>query len=336
VHKRTATALIIAASLFAGFAAGTRLHRPLPAPHRNSQIRLDQGEFTNPLLECEVGNSLISSEKISFGSQLETIAKQSENQLAIEKIAIYFRDLNNGPTFGAHYDDPFIPASLLKVPVMMQYYKLREINPKAWDQTLTATTANTASVNDQQIQPEETLTAGTAYSIEELLEKMIRYSDNASAELLTENLPLGTLSHLYQLLGVDAIAANDPIEPLTPKEYSSFFRILFNASYLSIEDSESALKLLSETTFDQGLVAGVPKTVPIAHKYGERLLTDLGQQQVHDCGIVYYPRHPYLLCVMTRGHNQESQIKAIKDVSTFVYSEIAQQYKNEKQPKRPR
>jgi len=28
--------------------------------------------------------------------------------------------------------------------------------------------------------------------------------------------------------------------------------------------------------------------------------------QLHDCGIVYYPETPYLLCVMTKGWNFET------------------------------
>jgi beta-lactamase class A len=109
---------------------------------------------------------------------------------------------------------------------------------------------------------------------------------------------------------------------VTVRGYSGFFRILFNASYLNKDDSEYILSLLAQSDFTDGLVAGVPSGVPVAHKFGERELSDSSLDQIHDCGIVYYPGHPYLLCVMTEGHNTAKQISAIKQISAAVYHEV--------------
>jgi beta-lactamase class A len=130
---------------------------------------------------------------------------------------------------------------------------------------------------------------------------------------------------LYKLLGVDPAVISDPTAALSARKYSVFFRILFNSSFLSRANSEYALSLLTESTFREGLRAGVPSEIPLAHKFGERKIgNDL--QQFHDCGVVYYPRHPYLLCIMTRGNNIPNLKKAIADTSRFVYEEIDKQY----------
>jgi hypothetical protein len=96
----------------------------------------------------------------------------------------------------------------------------------------------------------------------------------------------------------------------SPQEYSHMFRALYNGSYLSHEASERALNLLSKTTFTDGLVAGVPANTIVSHKFGERSpwledhassASEENVNQLHDCGIVYFPSHPYFLCVMTKG-----------------------------------
>ena len=104
-----------------------------------------------------------------------------------------------------------------------------------------------------------------------------------------------------------------------------FFRILFNSSYLSRESSEKALELLANTEYSDALVSGIPKDVTVAHKFGEAGTGNV-ERQLHDCGIVYFPNHPYLACIMTRGHNTETLRNSIQDISRFVYEKIDEQY----------
>ena len=128
-------------------------------------------------------------------------------------------------------------------------------------------------------------------------------------------------------MGVDPKIIEDTNATISVKQYSIFFRILFNSSFLSRTNSEYALSLLSKTEFGAGLRSGVPENILIAHKFGERTTQD-GLNQLHDCGIVYYPDHPYLLCVMSRGENLHNLIDSIKKTSEFVYKTIQEQYKD--------
>lgn len=77
--------------------------------------------------------------------------------------------------------------------------------------------------------------------------------------------------------------------------------------------------MLSKTSFKKGLVAGVPKNIMVSHKYGERLYVDSNEAQLHDCGIIYFPQTPYLLCIMTRGENFAELENTIKEISKNVY-----------------
>jgi hypothetical protein len=98
---------------------------------------------------------------------------------------------------------------------------------------------------------------------------------------------------------------------------------LFYASYLNIEFSQKALDFLTRTKFKDGLSHGVSSDVRVAHKFGVRD-DGSGVVQLHDCGIVYHPAGPYILCVMTKGTNYEQQAHYIQDVAARVYERVGQ------------
>jgi beta-lactamase class A len=106
------------------------------------------------------------------------------------------------------------------------------------------------------------------------------------------------------------------------KGYSSIFRLLYNSSFLDTENSEKLLATLSESSFNQGLRQGVPENIKISHKFGEREITKTGEKQLHDCGIIYYPTNPYLLCVMTKGKDFKELTRIIGHISSEVYKEF--------------
>ena len=97
------------------------------------------------------------------------------------------------------------------------------------------------------------------------------------------------------------------------------------ASYLNEKYSEKALELLTRTEYKNGLVAAVPKEIVVAHKFGERNNVQ-SEKQLHDCGIIYYPDHPYLLCIMTRGSDYGTLEIAIQDVAVKVYRSLHASY----------
>ncbi|HNW45179.1 MAG TPA: serine hydrolase, partial [Elusimicrobiales bacterium] len=73
--------------------------------------------------------------------------------------------------------------------------------------------------------------------------------------------------------------------------------------------------------YRNALVAGLPGGVTVSHKFGEGGVMG-GERQLQDCGIVYYPGRPYLLCVMAKGTKLENLEKFIKAVSRLVYYSV--------------
>ena len=291
----------------------------------SKQVRqIGQYTYINPLLECEVAEGSIDARKENFRNELEKHVDVLKRENALSSVAVYFRDLNNGPTFGVNVEGEFFPASLLKVPVMMAYYHLAEQDPSILQKEILFESKEDFGIVPT-IVPKEELILGNTYTVEELIRRMIVYSDNQAIGLLTKMLPLTVMEDLFSMLGVGEDVLTDPEGKLTVKEYAGFFRILFNSSYLSREYSEKALALLAMTDYRDALPAGVGDKITVAHKFGEAG-TENVERQLHDCGIVYFPDHPYLVCIMTRGKDSETLKKSIVDISKFLYDKIDKQY----------
>lgn len=284
-----------------------------------------QYEFINPLLACDNADS-ISRELLPFREKLENLVQKEVAAKRVNFASVYFRDLNNGPWIGINEKEPFLPGSLLKVPVMIAYLKKAESDPSILTKKIKY--EGNAPPTGQLVQPAVRLEKGKSYTVEELIYSMIVYSDNDATFLLQMNLEPELYNRTYVDLGLDSPDGLS-IYRISVKKYASFFRIMFNSSYLNKDTSNRALELLSHAYFNEGLVAGVPPGVQIAHKFGESKSSD-GQKQFHDCGIVYYPKHPYLLCVMTKGDDYKTLAPLIRDVSTLVFEEVDRQMNSRK------
>lgn len=284
----------------------------------SSEIREGGYDFISPLLECEVeGNRLNALGPLQI--QMESLVDSEKEDGTVDEIAIYFRDLNNGPWFGVNEGSAFAPASLLKLPVMMAYLKLYEDNPAGLSKKIKY--EEDLVLLDQIISPGESIQKGSEYTVEELIERMMIYSDNAALALLEKNIDLKLVDQVTIDLGIETAGEHTPEDFMSVKGYAGLFRILYNASYLEKDMSEKALEILSRTKFNAGIVAGIPRGVKVSHKFGEREIGD-NVKQLHDCGIVYHPKSPYLICIMTRGSDMNRLSQAIGRISEKTYSSI--------------
>ncbi len=291
----------------------------------DNRVRTNDREnrFTNPLLECDAGESLTQSLK-PFKKNIEATIDRLKKEKKITFAGYYFRDLNNGPWFGINFTEGFIPASLMKLPILIGFYKESEKDPSILKKKLTI---KQHSEYIGYFKNKDILKVGQEYTVEQLLDHMIRYSDNDAATVLMENGGEKFFNKTLDELGLNSTEV-ESFGKISVRSYSSFFRVLFNASYLSANDSEKVMSILNQTEFRGGLVAGLPHDVQIAHKFGERWPSDgtNEEKQLHDCGIIYYSNHPYLLCIMTRGDEFGNIAHGIAELSAETYKQVSRQY----------
>jgi len=281
-----------------------------------SPIRLGQNGLINPLLEYATADNQYS-EIISLSNDLNGRAMTEIENGKVSDIGVFFQDLNSGRWAGVNQNERFSPASLLKVPVMMTYLKLAEAQPAILNKSV----VYDGSFDDNALEdfkPLKALQIGYSYTVSDLLRFMIGYSDNNADELLyTMGMTNDEFDKTFTDIGLPVPTSTNDF--LSPRLYSRFFRVLYNQTYLDQEMSQKGLGLLALADFPQGLTAGVPEEITVAQKFGEHEFQD-GTEELHDCGIVYRPQHPYVLCVMTKGNDFEALTSAIRNVSQSVWS----------------
>ncbi|MGI5826530.1 MAG: serine hydrolase [Patescibacteria group bacterium] len=287
----------------------------------NIEQRAGHYRFINPLLECDFKEN---TELKPFKYEVEKYISSAKNLGKISNASVIFRDLDKGQWIGINENEDFSPASLLKVPLMISFLKQAETDPDLLKLKLKYD-GSFDKDNMQNFPPSQTLEPGEEYTVEDLIYRMIVFSDNNAKELLhIYGQEAKFINQVYVDFGLEIPGVRNVEDFMSVREYSSFFRILYNASYLSRGMSNAALEILGKVEFKDGISKAIPKDNAFAHKFGERALQD-GSKQLHDCGIVYFPKRPYLLCVMSRGNSFDNLKEFIRGVSRVVYREVDEQ-----------
>ncbi len=326
MKKRRMIALWIAAALVIGGMLGWIFGNFGARPNASSntgiaaQVRanLSQFKFINPPLYSD-GPSETSSAYVSFRSSMNAYISSAEEARKISDASVYFRDLNTGRWVGVNEDDLYRPSSMLKVLNMMAALTIAQSDPGFLQKSLWY---QVTDHSDQYYKPAKTLSTGE-HTVQELINIMVIDSDNDALHSLDSDKQIdGTFGFLYSLFRLPTVSATST-NFMSPKSYSALFRVLYNSSLFPWGLSEQVLDLLSHTSFDKGLVAGVPAGTVVSHKFGENTaMTSSGtvvERELHDCGIIYYPGHPYLLCVMTKGQDYPTLETVISDISKMAY-----------------
>jgi beta-lactamase class A len=281
-------------------------------------IRLNSSlyKFTNPLLAYLIPSADNEPQWASLKSKISDVINASK-QKGLTRASVFMYSLNQGRWIGVNENETYPPASMFKVIIMIAYLKGEEQSPELLNEKL----IYTKELNQKVSGSTTSLQIGESYIVSDLINKMIIDSDNGAEVLLLNYMDRGFFNSLFTILGIKDLNTDGSFF-ISPRQYSLFFRIIYNATYLNIDLSEKALAILSQTKFNEGIVAGVPSDVVVAHKFGEYSASGSMQAKdvgLHDCGIVYYPSNPYFLCVMTDGNDFNELKSVIKNISSLIY-----------------
>lgn len=329
-YKKAAQALLCILAVFGiGFFVGQTSNRSDAVSNSGVyKIRSTETKFKliKPLLAVDTALPRESPEYKKLKEQVNAYIESATREGKVDKVSVYFRDIEHIVSVGINENESYDPASLLKVPIMMAYLKKAETNPAILDVKVQyAADPNNPVLSTSTIKP------GVYYTVDELIRLMIVDSDNVAKNLLLDANLIGPNGLRDVFADLDISAPSDYVKEyfISAKSYSLFFRVLYNATYLNREMSEKALQLLTKVTFNEGIMAGVPKTLTVANKFGQYGIYADGSltgMQLHDCGIVYYPNNAYLLCVMTRGRDFNSLTKVIRTISKMTYDIVHAKY----------
>ena len=318
-------ALLRLAVIAVAYGAGWYSHsvgKPKIGGVKTRHVANNEFRLTSPLLDVELPEGVgVNYEPLPFKNRVMELVKMQIKNGQAREIAVYYRDMHDGPWFGINENKEFDPASMMKVPVMIAWLKRAEINPRVFSERLDYNFSDDLRTM-QTIKPGRSVEPGLSYTVEELLSLMMNYSDNNATRLLYNSLKPEELQDVMAGMDVENHSHGD-VNLVSAHGYSGLFRILYNASYLNRNMSEKALHLLSLQEFPQGISAGVPKGTVVAAKFGEATMGTPGKErQLHEFGLVYHPKHAYILGIMTQGSNLESLATVIRQISQLVYTEV--------------
>ena len=277
--------------------------------------------LTNGALDC--GEYMQSSVRLqALDAELEAATNQYVARGKATRVSVWVRDLTSQQYAASNENETYVPASLLKVPLLITYYKLAEVEPSVLGEPLVYMATSAQNDKTQNFMPQSKLVSGQTYPVSRLIESMMIDSDNDAAGVLLSHLGHDTLNTTLVDLGIQVPTQSGTLDYVTVKSYAAIFRILYNASYLDRNYSEKALELMSRSTF-KGVAAPLPSTVVVAHKFGERKVLDANgtvtKEELHDCGIVFKQNTPYSICIMTQGSDFTDLQSIITDLSAMIY-----------------
>lgn len=287
-------------------------------------------QFINPLLACDIGAQEVFTELAPLKKAVAATVARNVQEGKAKNISIYFRSTKNAHWFDINPATTYAPASLLKVFVMMAYYK--ETDQRDMPGLLQKLIPFQGSPNSASDQPGEViphLISGRLYTVDQIIKQMIVYSDNDALNTLIATADAKfpeTLNEIFSDLKITSPLTDENTYAMGVDQYSLVLRVLIASTYLSRDYSERALDLLSQAHYQGGLVAGVPPAIKVAHKFGDTTVVSTSSPptpELHDCGIIYYPSNPYILCVMTQGSSFATLQGVIRDISAVAYQEFS-------------
>lgn len=253
-------------------------------------------------------------------SQIINLIDNDQRQHLLTSASVYLYSFADGEWTYVNPNESYNPGSLIKVPMLMAYLQMAEKDPKILAKKILCENSDyipTQTYETHSINP------GRIYTVKELLHSMIAYSDNNATNLLNKNVDLSIFRKTFTDLNIPEPDLADRNFQITAKRYSRFLIVLYNASYLSRSASETALQLLSECDFKEGMVKDLPSGIAVAHKFGEWGNNKINLHELSESGIVYFHDRPYLLTVMTKGTNVKDLGPEISKISRMTYDFIS-------------
>jgi beta-lactamase class A len=213
-------------------------------------------------------------------------------------------------------------ASTIKIPVMVEVF--RQLQAGKFDLerhvTLLARDKDWGS-GDLCDAP-----VGTAYTITDLLEKMIDISDNTATNVLIRLVGRKNINVEMYRLGLTRTHLGDDIRTSTwsirsalrtsPHDLVHLLEMMARRRLVDEWSSNEMISILEEDQINTLLPQPLPDDVEIAHKTGSFFDT------LNDAGIVYADNAPYVIAVMTTGLPSKDLGRSfIRSLSRQVYSD---------------
>ena len=279
------------------------------------------------LFAAPIGASAAGPPPNDLEKKIQDLIRES----GAEAVGVAYFDLATGKEILINADESFHAASTMKVAVLMEVFRQDRNGKLSLDDYIPIKNQfrSIADGSLYSISPEDdsdqTLydRIGKTETVRELARMMIDVSSNLATNLLIERVNAPSVMEFMRKIGAKNInvlrgVEDDKAYELGMNNTTTARDLMIILSYVARRQavgSNEMVKILLGQKFNDGIPAGLPKDVKVAHKTGS--ITKIN----HDAAIVYPPkRKPYILVVLTRGIEDEKRAnKLIADISRTVY-----------------
>jgi beta-lactamase class A len=249
------------------------------------------------------------------------------------EIALAFQTLDRRYSLFINSQAVFHAASTMKLAVMMELFRQAHAQKLKLDDVIPIKNEFFSVVDQTSFSvsletPEEIALANQAQAtLYDLCHAMMTVSSNLATNLLMAHIGVRNINLMLRLNGIAGMNVVRALEDLkafakgmnNTTDANALVQQLIRLArhdFVSPDASKHMLDILKQQQFRDGIPAGLPAAMPVAHKTGE--IT----RHHHDAGIVYAPK-PYVIVVLTRGfaHRTESA-NFIAEISHMVYEMV--------------
>jgi beta-lactamase class A len=235
----------------------------------------------------------------------ENLINETKNLKGI--YGIWVQALDNSYSFGINEKHQFDGASLLKLPLMIGYYKgvdKGEIDPATTYTLRYSDKASGAGILSD-------MPAGTIINYHDMVEAMGKNSDNTAFQIMINTLGVNVETNTIQDLGMKNTNFNNGLT--TPFDMGILFYKVVNTNLLSNNSKNEFLNFLTDTDYEDLIPAATPDNVRVVHKFG----ADDGE--LNDAGIIYTNK-PFILIIMAKDIDLGEAKMEIPKISKIVYN----------------
>ncbi|MGQ7359376.1 serine hydrolase [Streptococcus suis] len=237
-------------------------------------------------------------------NRMDAVQEMLNQKYSKDTIGVYVKQLSTGQKVGVNQDKTFYSASIAKLPIL--YYVQEQINAGQVD----LTTKVKYTVESMSF-PGAYVVGGSGslsktpdnkeYSIEELINKTAKESDNVASNLLSYYVTNQFDDNFYQLTTAVTGSRWDMVTRETSAEVAgNMMEAIYNQNGYVLES-------LLSTQFDNQRISK-DIAVPVAHKIGD------ADDVKHDVAIVY-AESPFVLSIFT----DKSSYDEITQIANDIY-----------------
>ncbi len=214
------------------------------------------------------------------------------------KVGFYYRDLVSGETLGWHADEPFLAASVIKLPIFMYLAKLDAEGALSLSERVKVREADKVPICGAL----PLFTDEPECDLRTLCNLMISLSDNTATNVLIERLGIEAYNRGFREMGLKktvlqrklfdaAASATGKENRVVPEEMGMLLEQVYRREFVNPQVSEMILDTLLLQQINHKLGGVIGYRYEIAHKTGE----DDGIS--NDVGIVF-SEEPFIACFL--------------------------------------